>query len=299
MNPAIVHIVSGASFFSGSAMIAAALGMSFRQRSGLVWRIFQRLLLIAGILLAVLASPALHPVLEAAFFIVPLSVFVADEFISEDRRSLRLGLKVFSLATCLLCVSLEAATWISPQLPDVKQAKVYVVGDSVRAGVGYKGERVWTEIVEKETALPVVNLARGGGTVRSSRTQAMFIKDDAGLIFLEIGGNDMLGGTSLPEFRDGLDALLRELCKPGRTLVMLELPWAPFHGSFRRCQRELTSRYGAALIPRRVFSQVLCGGDSTVDGLHLSNIGHERMAVAFMETCSGLLAIQNEKAGVR
>ena len=71
---------------------------------------------------------------------------------------------------------------------------------------------------------------------------------------------------------------------------MLELPWAPFHDGFRRAQREIAQKHGVTLIPRKVFSWVLSGQESTVDGIHLSNRGHEKMAEAFLSTCGTALS---------
>ena len=70
---------------------------------------------------------------------------------------------------------------------------------------------------------------------------------------------------------------------------MLELPWAPFHASFLKAQRELAIKHKVILIPRKVFSGVLEGSASTVDGIHLSNYGQEKMANAFLNICGHAL----------
>ena len=70
---------------------------------------------------------------------------------------------------------------------------------------------------------------------------------------------------------------------------MMEIPWAPFHGAFCRAQRDMAEKHGVTLIPRRIFAGVLEGRDSTVEGIHLSNRGHEKMARVFMEICGEML----------
>jgi lysophospholipase L1-like esterase len=177
-------------------------------------------------------------------------------------------------------------------LPIVQYDKVYVVGDSVSAGIGFKGERTWPEIVADECHAKVTNLSQGGGTSGSAIRQANLIKDKKALVFLEIGGNDMLGRTPLPEYRTDLDHLLDAVKGTERTIVMMEIPWAPFHGAFCRAQREMAGKHGATLVPRRIFAGVLDGKGSTVDGIHLSNRGHEKMAEAFMDICGKMLKVQ-------
>jgi lysophospholipase L1-like esterase len=67
---------------------------------------------------------------------------------------------------------------------------------------------------------------------------------------------------------------------------MFELPLPPFRADCGRAQRRLAAQYGAVLIPRRFFARVLAEPENTVDGIHLSRQGHERMA----EMMASLLA---------
>jgi len=177
-------------------------------------------------------------------------------------------------------------------MPKASFDKAYVVGDSVSAGVAYKGEKTWPEIAAERCHVKITNLSQGGGTAGSALSQVKVIKDKKALIFLEIGGNDMLGRTPLPEYRRNMEKLLKALQDPERIIVMVEVPWAPFHGSFCRAQRELAEKYDVILVPRRIFAGVLAGKESTVDGIHLSNQGHEKMAKMFIDVCGSILCPQ-------
>ena len=99
-----------------------------------------------------------------------------------------------------------------------------------------------------------------------------------GLVLLEIGGNDLLGTTTVTDFEDLLDRLLVEVCRPGRVVVMLELPLPPFCNDYGRAQRRLAAAHGVTLIPKRWLVDVLTANGATVDGIHLSQEGHELMA---------------------
>jgi len=59
---------------------------------------------------------------------------------------------------------------------------------------------------------------------------------------------------------------------------MLELPLPPLFNRFGEIQRRLARRYDVLLVPKRYFAGVLIGEQATLDGLHLSPAGHQKMA---------------------
>ena len=59
---------------------------------------------------------------------------------------------------------------------------------------------------------------------------------------------------------------------------MFELPIPPLYEGFGRVQRDLASRHGVALIPKRILLSVIAAADATVDSLHLTQQGQDRMA---------------------
>jgi acyl-CoA thioesterase-1 len=117
-----------------------------------------------------------------------------------------------------------------------------------------------------------------GAKVSTMRRKADDLALGDGLVLLEIGGNDLLGSTSLADFERDLDELLQGLRGPGRIVVMFELPLPPFCNGFGRAQRRLAHKNNVRLIPKRVFVEVLTTEGATVDSVHLSRRGHELMA---------------------
>lgn len=289
MNFLIMHVVSGEAFFSGLFLIIFSLCMSFRTEAGILYKSSLRLFFVIGLILALISVPSLNPLFKIFVFLIPACALILGSF-KKIPAYINIGAKIVSLLICLIAVFLEALTWRMPEIPQEKFQKLYIIGDSVSAGIGFKGDKTWAEIVSDKTGLDVVNLSRGGGTVASSVNTASAVKDGQSLIFIEIGGNDMLKNISAEDFAVELDKLLVSLKSPERTIVMLELPWAPFHDALRRSQIKTAERSEVILLPRKVFSSVLCGSDSTVDGIHLSNKGHEKMAEAFMTICAPLIA---------
>ncbi len=59
---------------------------------------------------------------------------------------------------------------------------------------------------------------------------------------------------------------------------MFELPLLPLTNSFGRSQRSLAKTFGVTLIPKRVLVGVFETKEATLDGLHLTQIGHDELA---------------------
>lgn len=97
-------------------------------------------------------------------------------------------------------------------------------------------------------------------------------------MIVEIGGNDILGSTTSAEFAHDLHTLLSEVSQDSRQIVMFELPLPPFFHEYGRIQRTLSTKYNVKLVPKRVFLSVIAGGDATLDSIHLSQAGHQKMA---------------------
>ena len=165
----------------------------------------------------------------------------------------------------------------APTVPAAGRPKLYILGDSITAGLSTRDE-TWPRVLARTRSIDVVDLSHVGAFVDSGLKMANSLPSEGGLVLVELGGNDLLGGPSAKEFDHGLDQLLARVCVAGRTVLMFELPLPPFHNEFGRIQRRLASRYGVLLIPKRVLMSLLTGNGMTVDGIHLTQVGHDRMA---------------------
>jgi lysophospholipase L1-like esterase len=156
--------------------------------------------------------------------------------------------------------------------------KLYVIGDSVSAGIQGPNEATWPRLLAERCAIDVNNLAESGATVATAIRQARQIGDGPGLVLLEIGGNDLFAPTPTARFREDLDRLLRQVTGPNRTVVMLELPLLPWQMEYGRIQRQVARSHGVILVPKRFFVRVLRHKGATLDLAHLSSEGHRKMA---------------------
>jgi acyl-CoA thioesterase I len=157
----------------------------------------------------------------------------------------------------------------------------------VTAGLGDQKTRTWPGLLAREHSIDVHDLSQMGGTVASALRRLDKEPPGDGIVLLEIGGNDLLGPTSAADFDDRLDALLAQVCRNGRTVLMFELPLPPFCNDFGLTQRRLAAKHGVRLIPRRILVSVLTAADATVDSIHLTQSGHQAMADRVWSLISG------------
>jgi acyl-CoA thioesterase I len=264
---------SGQALFLGAAMVLVAVAL-LPGASG--WRAAALAMLARlGLFVAVLSAVPL------SYWVYAMALGLTGVWLWCERSKSRPASPALRCATGVLwlgIVLLELPFQFSPRLPATSNQPLYIVGDSVTAGMGSGAKRTWPELLPE--FVEVHSLAQPGATTAMAlKRQANQLPPVGGLVLLEIGGNDLLGGTSSAQFERDLDALLASVCgSPGRAVLMFELPLPPLANEFGRIQRRLAERYRVWLIPKRVLIGVLAGGGATLDSIHLSDEGHQRMA---------------------
>jgi acyl-CoA thioesterase-1 len=207
----IYHIASGQAFFLGSALVLAGLLVSAVSGRGSLMVLRNLGVIVGGILVAVSATP-LPYWLYGVVGCVSCIWLVLEWLRKKVPRRLLLSFRLAALVSWLLAVGMELPYHVTPSLTPLSVPALFVIGDSVTAGMGERTH----------------DFSQMGATVTSAaRKQAPLLGDDNGLVLLEIGGNDVLGRTTAAEFHLGLEQLLESVCRPGRTVVMFELPLPP------------------------------------------------------------------------
>lgn len=189
----------------------------------------------------------------------------------------RARFRLLALTLWAVGVALEAPYQWTPRAAPHFQHDLYVIGDSVSAGVGQE-TWTWPRLLSDSGEMRVHDFSRMGATVSSALKQTEGLSELGGIVVLEIGGNDLLGSTTPEAFDRDLAELLGRVCAPDRVVLMFELPSLPLANNYGRIQRRLAAEHGVALIPKRVLMGVLTGGGATLDSVHLSKQGHEKMA---------------------
>jgi acyl-CoA thioesterase-1 len=286
MNPWLIYFLDGTTFFASLVMVLLSLGLRLVVSKRWI-RSLLNLVAILGVILVVLSAVPLPTWTYIVWYslVVVLLLFPCgkkDPSTGKPRspkaRWICLGCYGLFFIVTLGMFLLELPYHISPSIRADKNATVYIVGDSLSAGIGE--EETWPAIYAKKSGRDVVNLAVPGATTKTAMKQLASIPEDpSAIVLVEIGGNDLLGSKKQNFYAD-LDWLLGELHKKTDRIVLFELPLPPFGNRYGKAQRELAEKYHAVLIPKRYLAQALCTSDGTLDGLHLSEIGHQALADA-------------------
>ncbi|QDV16254.1 Esterase TesA precursor [Gimesia panareensis] len=271
MNPIVYHIASGQSFFTGCTLIILAAMLSLNDKQ------WTRRMMGFSFLLGVIAVVVSSTPLPWWSYSV-LGTVILIWLVAQLRKQRQRGFTYAVIVVWLAAVGMELPCHRLPHVEPVSERSMTVIGDSVTAGLGDPQTKTWPQLLKQKYRVVVQDLSRVGATVSSARKQVVATRIESPLVLLEIGGNDILGSTTPAQFEADLNALLKVLAAPGRQLVMLELPLPPFYNRFGLIQRELARKYGAKLIPKRVFLSVLAGGGATLDSIHLSQAGQQQMA---------------------
>jgi len=185
------------------------------------------------------------------------------------------------MGTWLVAVLWELSFQMTPTPEPATPREIAVIGDSVTAGAGkLPNSKRWPGLLAANHNLTVHDHSRAGETTGSAlaRIRRGEFRIESPVVFLEIGGNDVLGPTTLRQYEKDLDQLLAEVSSPDRQVMMLELPLPPFYNGFGLAQRRLARKHSVLLAPRRIFLSVLAAEESTLDTIHLSGEGQRRMA---------------------
>ncbi len=277
----LFHVASGQSFFSGVLCLLLASGLSPRATRGLA-RIGRNLLVGLGVILVATSATPLPLAGYAALVAITLAWLIAEAIPSRWPRSL-LPLRLAAAMAWSGAAMFEAPYHVMPMLVRVEGPVLGIVGDSVTAGMDDPGVTTWPRVFAAQHRARVRDHSAVGATVGSAIIQAEALAPVESPVLLEIGGNDLLGGTPPEKFEADLERLLGSVDRAGRVVVMFELPLLPGSNAFGRIQRRLAAKHGVRLIPKRVLLGILLQGGSTLDSIHLSQEGHNRMAQAVWE----------------
>jgi acyl-CoA thioesterase-1 len=276
-------VAGGDAFFFGLAALAGGL-IAIAWRDGPRSRVAFRLLSFIGwIIIAASATP-----LPLWFYLVG-GALTLPAWLPRPAQSplppARLRLLVtLAIGWILVAGAWEASYRRAPLLRrgSVASPALAVIGDSVSAGMLGPQERTWPKQFGERFHVRVVDVSREGATAHSAIRQAESLNGHPeaahAVVVVEIGGNDFFESLDPARFAADLDNLLALLTRPGRRIIMLELPLPPFYNAYGRVQREMAAKHGVQMISKRDFARVVFTSGATLDTVHLSERGHALMA---------------------
>jgi len=282
------QFISGRAFFFGMALclIGCFLKLFFKRTSV---RSVAEITLLTGVVLVILSAAPFSLWMYGVFFaLLAWVLFRLGRAGYRAEKPVYLLPLLLLLAQSLLMVGMEIRCSMALKIPPAKGDTLFVVGDSISMGADPPGKN-WPQLLGDSAKLKVQSFSAGGAKVESALVGARRIHQDDALVILEIGGNDLLSGTSIPKFREDLEKMMGLVCGSRRIVAMVELPLPPFYNRYGMVQRALAREHGVTLIPKRFIADVMNTPGATVDGLHFSNTGH----ILFARALSRMLTRPN------
>ena len=278
MSPWAAHFASGNAFFTGTVLLLGAVCTTFC-RGHLDSVRLRRWLILIGLILVCLSTTPLPFVFFGLWGVTLIGWWISRlrNTSPAGRARCRMAASAFAIVTVIALIW-ELSTLRPRTRSPIDGETIYVIGDSVSAGMNEPLDETWPAVMSRRFSADVVNLSQPGATARSALRQAEGIEVESCIVVIEIGGNDLLSGLPASEFRRQLHDLLRDVSRPDRRVLMMELPLPPTFYGYGRAQRELADEYQVGLISKREFVRVLSTGEATVDSVHLAPAGHSLMA---------------------
>lgn len=275
----LYHLIDGNGFLLGAGLIATAVVLRSRWPGRIAGSAGSILAPLAVLLVALSATP-ISPWLYWVGGILLCLWFIGDIRRLHVGRRFRMPLRIGMIVTVAVCVAVEIPFMLPPSIPPDDYPVLQVIGDSISAGTGAKGEVTWPSLLRQNNGVEVINHSRAGHRLDDALSQAQNLTSGRTIVLLEIGGNDLIAPspTQQQKYESDLNALLQTAASPDRLLVMFELPTLPFDNIYGRIQRRVARRHDVVLIPKRYLVDVICAPENTSDGVHLTRKGHQAMA---------------------
>ena len=277
----LFHIYSGDVVFTAGLLLTLAvvtdLVLSADQDERL--RRIARILFLLSVPLGVFGTVPV-PLWIAVPFLLAWLTHAALAFRGLPRRQVTISAVILLLLTAAM-IAPEIA-WRLHRPPSTPPSSLFVFGDSLSSG-GFGETRTWVDLIAESRSVQVTNLSRPSDTTDSVLETARDALDHGACrgcgVVIELGGNEMLDGSSALAYERDLAALVTEVRARGAgTVWIMEIPPLPGRWRWPAIQRHVARESDAILIPRRVLASVLVDDDLTFDGLHPNDRGHRRLA---------------------
>lgn len=238
------QFISGRAFFYGIAVCLLGCFLKLLSQRTLIHSL-ARITLLTGVVLVVLSAAPISLWLYGVFFaLLAWTVFNLGKAGKPAEKRVYLVPLILLVAQSFLMAGMEIRYVIAPTIPFPKSDTLFVLGDSISIGADPPGKN-WPQLLGDSAMLKVRSFSAGGAKVEDALAGARRINQDDALVIIEIGGNDLLSGTSIPKFREGLEKLMALAYGQRRIVAMVELPLPPFYNRYGIAQRALAKYSGA------------------------------------------------------
>lgn len=167
---------------------------------------------------------------------------------------------------------------------------VLALGDSLTAGYGVAANKAWPALLASKTGWTVINGGISGNTSSEALTRlpALLEEHKPVLVFITLGGNDMLRHAPQQETITNLEKMIALLRVHGAKPILLGIPEPSIAGAvFRNLSaaefyRDIAKAQQVPLIEDAI-ADVLSDPLLKVDQLHPNAAGHQRLTEKILE----------------
>lgn len=158
--------------------------------------------------------------------------------------------------------------------------KIIAFGDSLTAGFGLAEKESYPYLLQERLKAEgynyeVVNAGVSGDTSLGGLERAdwVFEQDNAKIVILELGANDLLRGTSVAKMRANLDQIIKKAKAKNLKVLLCGMLAPPTMGAeyqrdFTRAFPELASEHKVAFLPFLLENVALDRELNQADGIH-------------------------------
>lgn len=164
---------------------------------------------------------------------------------------------------------------------------VVCFGDSITEGAGAGTGEDFPSVLSRRLLPAVVNAGVSGNTTSDglNRLERDVLVHNPDLVIIEFGGNDFLHQVSAEKALRNLEAIVSRLHEARAAVILLEVPYGLFDGSFNRGLKAIRKKYQTGFSP--VLREVLKKPDLKSDQIHPNREGYQVIAEAlFQEICT-------------
>ena len=159
---------------------------------------------LCGLVLALVPAVPIHPLAYATLSVAGAAFVSTRRGVASGRLWARVTMLVTVVVICGIAMRWRLGT--GSALPTDRP--VFVIGDSLSAGLGASPAGTWPHLLAERRSLRLTNLSRAGATLSSSLRDARSLPSEPAVVIVELGGNDVLGGSSPEQFASDLETLL-------------------------------------------------------------------------------------------
>jgi acyl-CoA thioesterase I len=156
---------------------------------------------------------------------------------------------------------------------------IIAFGDSLTAGYGAVAGEDYPSRLSAICNVPVLNAGKSGDTTQSAltRLESDVLSHAPRIVLIGLGGNDFLGGVSLPSTEENLRTIIRKAQSAGAMVILLGFKFPSLNANYEAMYKRVGREEGCLLVPG-TLAGILTDPALRSDAIHPNARGYDLMA---------------------